>query len=1404
MRKVYYLLIISLLTLCSIVSQAQYPSKIPWDLPRLLSVSNIGTEYWFTIPPAFQSSYDSGDIVQIFVTSEVSTKVVVELSNRLLKGNTIPHELISFDLTPDQAQIYTKSGFSSEVADLIAKRQAVRVSSEAPILVYVLVNYQYVTEGFLALPVSALGREYIVSSYGDASANFPSFKSLPSLTGIVIPYDNTTVSFTLLGSVDNATAGGIKPGETVEQHLNRGDVWMISSGGKEGDLSGSTIIADKPVAVISGNQCANIPINNNFCDYIAEMEMPVQSWGTVYPVASIKGRKYSSILRIFAKEPNTSIYRNDSLIFFAEEREFYETRVTEDELPGCAVFSADKPVGITLYNTGREEDGQPEPISDPFQMALVPIEQFQKEFDFALPKLSGKIPEPKDHLTIIYECEPDGLPSEDMEYARIVDGPSNWKKVRYSNKLEKGGFLPVEVGGRKYAYAILNDLHGGVYKIKAEKPFVAYVYGFSNYGSFGYPASASIANLESSDTQPPNPTWIVDCKGPVYGWVEDMPQTEERSNLAKFTIPLDGLKNYKFNNGAIEPGVSAKTWWQLSIQNPREDASARLIFTDQAGNDTTIEISYSAIKLSIEPKEYSFGLVKKNTYPTKEFVLKNLSETATAYITEIKLKNGDRGFELTEAISPFTLDPLGERTFEVRFDSDRDNGIYADSIGVGDTCLFYYDACVEAEIGGPVIDVSDIRFGDVTIGENRSIKFYIKNSGLADLLISGIDGPQDETVFSLVLPPELNNVSSSAPYSLEPGEESIAINVIFTPQAEVEYIDQILIKSDASVIDSIAFLSGRGIKPGLAANSLNFGNRRINRSEFPAGPYVYNNDPGGLKLENKGSARIDIDGYQIVSSTNGEAFIIDSSSIAGLSLEPGESRVFDVIFMPEEPGPYDLTIKYLSESGIETVSILQGTGVVPKIEAENVDFGVSVIDDENRRIPGSIVIRNPGVGEWQYGDTLNLFGIETDPPDAVSFDWQAFGSEGFKINKAAYDFESVIVLLPGESIILDAEFFAQKTGPALASLNTISDALEDLSIRLTGEGIAEGILVKGDSVQICRGATDTLNCLIQNYGSTDVEIKSLTLDPPDRDFELDPTLEDSFILVPGESKDILVQFDPTAEGEKVIDLVVETNTATQPEVRTKIEGNGYVRRRFLSVNPAARKNVRIGSIAENSISLDRGESLIPAAIKELDIEIRYNNDLLEMLRGDVKVGSLVAGKFFIDNLSINQSEGSCSMQLKSIAGDILQGDGELLTFAFNTYFPVDSTFESDIDAIIVSPGNECVEFKTRAAKLIVQPVCQSDYRRIVFSEDYYELSNIVPNPVGNDGAEINFSVGLDGHTRIEIYNNAGIKAAVIVDEDLQSGDYSKPLPVENLTSGTYIIKMLSGPFHSTRRLIIMK
>jgi len=562
-------------------------------LPKLLGSNNMGREFYFSFIPCWESA-GSHDL-KLYISSTVRTKVVVIVDEKGYEKikYTRPNDIIEFVLSPAIGQPYRKTDRDKPEPDQVFKGAGVHVVADDPIICYGVTRYQYTSDGFLCIPVPALGKDYIISAFADPSPN--TIQWLPAYTNITAAYDKTKVTFTMGGNDWSATAGGMLPDDYKTWPMNAGDVLVIAGLGSHADLSGSQVSATKPVAVVSGNYCAYIPTNCGCCDVIESMELPTNTWGSEYHVTKIFGRLKNSIIKIYAKESKTKVFRDQVNIGFlryaggVEGNGHLHMRADEGE-PRPIIISGDKPINVTQYNTGQQDDSV---VSDPFQMVLVPVEQYQKDITFNTPGTRGGFGFAKNYINLCYESDTTENLPDDLEIAfyNRTDSVFDWYKLKDTLGTTGTPFV-ISSSGNQYSMTTFKLPGDGVYKLKADKPFAAYAYGFSWCDSYGFPASVALADLTKPDTVPPDPVWLMDCQGNVNTignpteFVTDKPEDAEyRSNLRTIYMHPESY-NYKLLEGEFMPCEDQITPWGLECVDDSEDAYARISFSDCAGNDT--------------------------------------------------------------------------------------------------------------------------------------------------------------------------------------------------------------------------------------------------------------------------------------------------------------------------------------------------------------------------------------------------------------------------------------------------------------------------------------------------------------------------------------------------------------------------------------------------------------------------------------------------------------------------------------------------------------------------------------------------------------------------------------------------------------------------------------------------
>ncbi len=592
-------------------------------LPLMLGQSNLGQDYWFSIPPVYErESGGNLNFVKVLIVATESDKEVkleIEGPGFVKTVNTIKNTVVEIKVPTSIASAILHDGSQQKPPPgKVYKGAGIHVTSEVPVVVYVICKYKYTTDGFLAIPSNAFGNRYINMVYKEPDLT----KGLMApFTAVTAAHDNTQIKFTMGGGDEGNDAVPlvgdrlIKTGETATEMLMKGDVWLLSIDDHRQDLSGSLFEANKPFSIVSGVHCANFPLGVYACDYAVEMELPTHTWGNTVYVTPMANRTFNGIIRIFASEDNTVVKRDGSYLGTIKKGggaesgvAYLETRVWSqydengnNRPPKIAAITADKPIQIMYYNTGVSEDVD-NVNSDPFMMQMTPIEQAQNEMYFASPNANsnGQLDFSENFVNLIFEISDDAIP-DDLLFAVLPTdgGDTEWRQL---NQVFGPSFetFVTPYYGKHFATTTLRLPGEGVFGIKSESTkFVAYAYGYGYFESYGYPAMTWLNDLTSADTETPIVTFTQEEDGDVkkdMGSVSEISNNGSSSNIAQISMIRNMNDNYEFSwrtkDGDFIPGENSELSWWLTVKDKKQPASATLYFVDRAGNDTSVTITY--------------------------------------------------------------------------------------------------------------------------------------------------------------------------------------------------------------------------------------------------------------------------------------------------------------------------------------------------------------------------------------------------------------------------------------------------------------------------------------------------------------------------------------------------------------------------------------------------------------------------------------------------------------------------------------------------------------------------------------------------------------------------------------------------------------------------------------------
>ncbi len=423
--------------------------------------------------------------------TDVTTKSVAPGALEVIKLPWVA-ELKGGDV--DACQIPPDPGVTRVVAG-----GAYRLRTDQPVTVYQLSPLTYqIDPAPAACPIGAncpnggLGTDCLSFS-NDASLLLPAttltgsyttmaWPSAPNRAGffaVTATADDTDVQ--LFGHGSFAAGAGIDATGNGTVTLQRGDVLEViadhapPSGTYGSDISGSRLKASKPVQVIGGHSCANIPTpTTDTCDHIEHAMLPVETLGkeyfVTYPAALASQSPH--VVRIAAIAPDTHIDFEPSSIAPSATLGPSDAPLELDNVTEDFRVSADNAILVVQYMQGQAS--VPSGSGDPAMALDVPSAQFRKSYIF--------------YASNTY----------DTNFVNVI-APSGASVTLDGTPLPAASFSPIGASGETVARVELPAGQSEVHQIDSPKPFGIVVYGYGRYTSFMYAGGLDLTPI----TPPP-------------------------------------------------------------------------------------------------------------------------------------------------------------------------------------------------------------------------------------------------------------------------------------------------------------------------------------------------------------------------------------------------------------------------------------------------------------------------------------------------------------------------------------------------------------------------------------------------------------------------------------------------------------------------------------------------------------------------------------------------------------------------------------------------------------------------------------------------------------------------------------------------------------------------------------
>ncbi len=335
--------------------RAQVPVK---QLPEVTSTE--GREFFVAWLPNGGTLPSDQDLrLMLIASSRNSNTIVVEMPDGSTKNYPIAGGQsveIVFDL-PDKPKIYWDLSAAEEETPL---RKGIRVYSlnDEKFTLYSINQYgitgTYSFDGAHILPVEALGTEYIVQT-ADADEMATEFVIMTTKPGTT----NVTIDLPVNSNKGKTQHIDIPLSGSKQIYIVRSKAPNPEDPDDVIDLSGSTICADQPIAVWSGNQLASVPNQDAMSkDHAYDQLLPVTKWGKKFLIPPTGNHTQYNEIHVSGLLDNTSVVvrnidgtknwtmssRDDSIVVLQGP--------LGGNLDGMETYiEADKPIQVYLYSS---------------------------------------------------------------------------------------------------------------------------------------------------------------------------------------------------------------------------------------------------------------------------------------------------------------------------------------------------------------------------------------------------------------------------------------------------------------------------------------------------------------------------------------------------------------------------------------------------------------------------------------------------------------------------------------------------------------------------------------------------------------------------------------------------------------------------------------------------------------------------------------------------------------------------------------------------------------------------------------------------------------------------------------------------------------------------------------------
>lgn len=390
------------------------------------AVIHTGRDFWV----GFIRSVAPVSVFRLVITSDAATSGMVSNAS---EGIAIPFTVAAGSST----EIELPPAMLDEPTSDVILPLAIHVTALTPVSVVAVTGRVFSVDSYVVTPTPELGREFRVMAWGEGIG-------LGSQVAVSAPFDDTQLWITPTITIDGHPAGVPYP-----VTLQQGETYHLAALAL-GDLTGTRVSSSRPIQVISGHSCGQIPADIDFCDQMTDTQLPLDTWGTQFVAVPDPSVSDGELVRVLAHESDTRVWFDgvSQAVLDAGET-FAALRTTP------TVVTTSKPAAAASYGIGckNHEAGEGQCPGDPSMLILPPQSQWAQRQHLVVPTDFGNNPH-TERVTLV-------VPSDAVDSVFVDD-----------IQVPAAAFTPSADGD----FATTSFLPGpGAYTLRAARPFFAQV-----------------------------------------------------------------------------------------------------------------------------------------------------------------------------------------------------------------------------------------------------------------------------------------------------------------------------------------------------------------------------------------------------------------------------------------------------------------------------------------------------------------------------------------------------------------------------------------------------------------------------------------------------------------------------------------------------------------------------------------------------------------------------------------------------------------------------------------------------------------------------------------------------------------------------------------------------------------